>query len=87
MSKHSAQGEAWKKQRARVLDRDGWVCAYCSVDLAGSNATVDHVSPIALADGREYDDDELVAACRTCNGRKQDKVLVRTTWENPRWFG
>lgn len=85
MSKHSARGPSWQAQRKRVLERDDWTCAYCRVHLEGSNATVDHVSPVALDPGKTYRDDELVAACRTCNGRKQDRTLVRLDYRSPRW--
>lgn len=92
MSKHSASGAAWQAQRLRVLNRDGWQCSLCGVDLdpinsnAPTGATVDHVEPIAHADSRTYRDDELVSACRKCNSTKQDRALVRLDWHNPRWF-
>lgn len=87
MSRHSASGPAWEAQRQRVLDRDGWRCAYCGKDLTGADATVDHLEAISLDPGRTYSDDELVSACRRCNGSKGDKPLVRLGFRNPRWFG
>lgn len=89
MSRHSASGPAWEAQRQRVLDRDGWRCAYCGCDLVGSDATVDHLESVASSgrDGDDYLDAELVAACRRCNGTKQDKPLVRLGYRSPRWFG
>ena len=54
----------WKKQRQRVLKRDGYVCAYC-----GQDATeVDHIIPRAKGGGHELDN--LVACCKPCNSRK-----------------
>ena len=54
----------WKKQRLRVLSRDGYTCAYC-----GEVATeVDHVIPRKAGGGHEMDN--LVASCRACNIRK-----------------
>ena len=54
----------WKKQRQRVLKRDGYICAYC-----GQDATeVDHVIPRARGGG--HDLDNLVACCKPCNSRK-----------------
>ena len=85
MSKHSARGAAWEAQRQRVLQRDGWHCVYCSTPIEGSNATVDHVNPIAHDPGRTYSDDELVSSCRTCNGRKADRTTFRLDYTNPRW--
>lgn len=54
----------WKRQRERVLSRDGYTCAYC-----GQDATeVDHIVPRAKGGGHELDN--LVACCKICNGRK-----------------
>lgn len=85
MSKQSRRGTEWEKTRQRILTRDGRRCAYCGKDnLAGADATVDHILPIEHGGGD--DDANLVAACRTCNGRKTDKVLTRMPWFNPRWL-
>lgn len=86
MSKYSATGPAWRSQRLRVLERDGWVCAYCGKALVGDDATVDHIDAIVNDPDHLYLDHELVACCRTCNGRKQDKPLIRTEYRSPRWF-
>ena len=59
----------WALVRARILSRDGGVCAYCG-ETAG---TVDHVVPIAL--GGSNTDDNLVACCAFCNGSKGAKPL------------
>lgn len=87
MSKHSASGPEWQAQRLRVLARDGWQCAYCGKPLEGSDATVDHINPIAQSEKREYSDSELISACRKCNSLKSDRVMVRTYYRSPRWFG
>ncbi len=56
--------EPWKSIRKRILERDGYKCAYC-----GENAThVDHIVPVC--DGGSYEDDNLVAACKNCNALK-----------------
>ena len=86
MSKHSARGKGWDDQRRRVLNRDGWICTACGRHLEGDDATVDHVDPIAHNTGKTYRDDELVSLCRVCNGRKQDRLLIRHDWWNPRWI-
>lgn len=64
----------WDKVRARVLERDGYQCAYC-----GSYAdTVDHVEPIVR--GGSNDDDNLAACCSFCNGSKGAKTV--TEWRD-----
>lgn len=85
MSQHSAKGAAWEAQRKRVLIRDGWACVMCGKHLDGADATVDHIEPIALNSGKAYSDDELVAMCRACNGRKSDRALTRVAYVSPRW--
>lgn len=86
MSRYTRTDSAWKAQRLRVLERDQWTCQYCHKHLEGSDSTVDHVEPIALDPERVYRDDELVAACRRCNGRKSDKALIRMDYHSPAWF-
>ena len=65
----------WRRLRLRVLNRDGWTCAYC-----GAEAThVDHVTPTSKG-GAIYDETNLVAACQRCNlskGAKTNSVFLR----------
>lgn len=84
MSQHSSRGPEWDALRLRVLNRDGWICAYCGKALEGSDATADHVIPKDA--GGEDDEANLVAACRSCNGTKTNKVLVRMPWFNTAWL-
>ena len=83
MSKISSRGTSWDALRLKVLDRDGWTCNYCGKHLEGSDGTADHVVPKNL--GGEDRLDNLVAACRKCNGSKQDRTLIRMDYRNPRW--
>lgn len=85
MSKNSKSGSAWNAQRQRVLRRDNWTCSYCGSPIEGDNATVDHVSPVVLDPDHVYQDDELIAACRTCNGRKGARPYIRQNYYSPRW--
>jgi 5-methylcytosine-specific restriction endonuclease McrA len=60
--------------RAGVLRRDGRCCAYC-----GKRAdTIDHVVPRSR--GGMHTWDNCVAACRTCNSRKADRLLSELGW-------
>jgi 5-methylcytosine-specific restriction endonuclease McrA len=60
--------------RAGVLRRDARRCGYC-----GRRAdTIDHVIPRSR--GGTHTWDNCVAACRTCNSRKADKMLVELGW-------
>lgn len=86
MSEQSSRGTAWDATRKRILDRDGWLCQYCGKDLTqeARDATADHIIP--KDSGGTDEDSNLVAACRTCNGRKSNKVIIRMPWFNPAWL-
>jgi 5-methylcytosine-specific restriction endonuclease McrA len=54
--------------RRAVFARDGWVCQYC-----GSAAeNVDHVLPKSR--GGLHTWENVVAACRRCNSRKENRL-------------
>jgi 5-methylcytosine-specific restriction endonuclease McrA len=54
--------------RRAVFARDGWVCQYC-----GSPAeNMDHVLPRSR--GGQHVWDNVVAACRRCNSRKENRL-------------
>jgi len=84
MSQYSSKGTAWEKVRKQVLERDGYMCQLQYGDCEGEANTVDHV--IAKANGGTDTMDNLVAACRKCNGKKQDKTVMRTVYINRRWL-
>lgn len=55
--------------RTKILERDGYVCAYC----IGEAYEVDHILPW---DWNHNDsEDNLVACCRDCNSIAGDKVF------------
>ncbi|HEX9375983.1 MAG TPA: HNH endonuclease [Actinomycetota bacterium] len=54
--------------RRAVFARDGWVCQYCG--RAAEN--VDHVIPRSR--GGTHTWDNVVAACRRCNSRKENRL-------------
>lgn len=56
---------AWRKVRAKVLERDGYICNYCG-DVEANE--VDHVIPVD--EGGNDDETNLVAACGFCNRSK-----------------
>lgn len=84
MSEQSSRGPKWDALRKRVLDRDGWTCVYCGKALEGKDATADHIIPKDM--GGEDIESNLVASCRSDNGRKSNKVMLRMPWVNPKWL-
>ncbi len=66
----------WEEQRGELI------CYYCNKgpllkEEDNSHpmvATLDHVIPRSKGGG-EYDEDNLVVACYSCNNKKADKIL------------
>jgi 5-methylcytosine-specific restriction endonuclease McrA len=80
MSKQSSRGAAWEAMRLVCLERDAWICAYCG----GVATTADHVIPKDAGGKDELSN--LVSACLRCNGRKSNRLIMRTSGVNPRWL-
>lgn len=59
----------WWRLRTAVFERDEFRCRYCGNDAYDrKHLVVDHVIPVD--EGRIDTMDNLVTACRSCNGRK-----------------
>jgi hypothetical protein len=65
----------WKPIRARILERDAHTCRYCGATDVPLD--VDHVIP--LTRGGSNRDDNLVAACYSCNRSKSNKLVEEWT--------
>jgi hypothetical protein len=55
-------------ERRLIFARDRYTCAYCAQGFAEAKLTVDHVVPESR--GGAYSYMNLLAACRSCNGKK-----------------
>lgn len=67
---------AWRLQRAarfRILHRDGFACRYCGDKPGCDLLEVDHLVPRRR--GGSNHSSNLAAACKTCNGRKSDRIF------------
>lgn len=66
--------------RKNVLLRDNGLCAYrhCSPVCEVKASTMDHVVP--RSKGGKHLFTNLVAACRTCNSKKDDKTIQQMGW-------
>ena len=69
--RHKNNTSEFKKQRLKVLARDGRVCQYCGAEDANQ---VDHVVPKVAGGGDELDN--LLTSCRECNLRKGKKSVA-----------
>jgi hypothetical protein len=65
-SKHS-----WRVLRLKILNRDEFTCHYCG--SKNPLMAVDHVIPVTK--GGTDEESNLVAACQTCNSKKNNKPL------------
>lgn len=63
-----------RRQRFRILMRDGFKCVYCGEQGTNETLHVDHVHPVAAGGGKE--DANLVSACEPCNLGKGATVGV-----------
>ena len=60
----------WEKTRLRILERDGYKCTYCG---ATEHLQCDHI--LARVRGGGDEDQNLTAACRSCNASKKDRLV------------
>ncbi|WP_157810308.1 HNH endonuclease [Vibrio sp. HA2012] len=84
-----ARSISWAKRLA-VWNKTNGHCGYCgtALDIEPSpkpnSFTVDHVVPVSR--GGKHDIDNLIPACRTCNGSKNTKTLSEfrewKTWKD-----
>jgi DNA-directed RNA polymerase subunit RPC12/RpoP len=70
--------ESWNKISARILKRDGYVCHYCGKEAN----TTDHKTPVT--GGGADEEENLVAACKSCNSKKHTKSYYEFINQNYR---
>lgn len=74
----------WKKARAYAKTILDPICQICGRELEGGEWTIDHIIPPGEGTPN-HDISNLQSLCRQCNGRKQDRTLVRSAWKSERW--
>jgi 5-methylcytosine-specific restriction endonuclease McrA len=70
--RNSGSTDRWRKIRAKILQRDQYVCQYCGQDAT----TVDHIIP--RSKGGNDLPDNLIAECYRCNYSKGGRFFVST---------
>lgn len=65
------KGRNVKYSRNQVFLRDGYTCQYCGNPFQKHNLTLDHWKP--KKDGGESSWENIVTACKSCNGEKGHK--------------
>lgn len=69
-------GWEWEKLRARILERDSWLCQAClETDRVTVATQVDHIIP--KSQGGSDNEDNLQAICAPCHAEKTLKESGR----------
>ena len=76
----------WRKLRARIVERDGWLCQWCAEKgLTVAGAEVHHINEIQNG-GAPFDPDNLVLLCRPCHEltrqRKEPDPAAVVAWRD-----
>lgn len=58
--------------KVNLLIRDEFRCQYCGRELRPYTTTVDHVIPVSRGGRRMWEN--VVAACKPCNGKKDNRT-------------
>lgn len=58
--------------KLNLLIRDGFTCQYCGRELRPYTVTVDHIVPVSRGGARDWMN--VVAACKPCNGKKDNRT-------------
>lgn len=66
-------------KKVEIHVRDNYTCVYCGAE----SEEIDHVIP--LSRGGDNSDKNLVAACKSCNRKKSDKLLSELGWKPLNW--
>lgn len=59
--------------KRNIFARDNWTCQYCKEKFCSNELTLDHIIPKAKGGLSAWDN--IVACCRSCNGKKGSKTL------------
>lgn len=63
-----------ERYKRLILQRDNYTCAYCG----GYGNTIDHIIPQSRGGSWEWDN--VIAACHSCNSKKEDFLLTELGW-------
>jgi 5-methylcytosine-specific restriction endonuclease McrA len=83
-SKELYVSSRWKTFRKDYITRhrpDS--CEACSKPVSGADLTLDHNPPLTKTGGSNaFDEASMVVLCRSCNSRKNNRLLLRTNYSN-----
>ena len=64
--------------RKSILNRDGYICAYCGEKKPLKDMTMDHIMPRSR--GGKHTWKNVIACCFPCNQRKDDRTPEEMGW-------
>ena len=77
----------WKTFRRAYIDtHKPDSCAACNTPLGdGFDLTLDHNPPLTKTGGSNaFDEASIVVLCRSCNSKKNNRLMLRTNYSNPK---
>ena len=80
------RGGRWKKFRADYINKHRPTsCEACEKPVSGFDLTLDHITPLTKSGGEgAFDESNIVVLCRSCNSRKNNRLMLRTNYSNPK---
>lgn len=74
----------WRKWRKEWINKNKPdACEACSKPISGADLTLDHNPPLTKTGGTNaFDEESIVALCRSCNSRKNNKLVLRENYLN-----
>ena len=78
------RGGRWKKFRQDYIKQHKpQECEACNKPVNGFDLTLDHITPLTKAGGvGAFDEANIVVLCRSCNSRKNNRLLMRQNYAN-----
>jgi 5-methylcytosine-specific restriction endonuclease McrA len=80
------RGGRWKTFRKQYIDKHKpQECEGCDKPVSGFDLTLDHKIPLTKSNGEgAYDEANIVVLCRSCNSRKNNRLMLRQNYANDR---
>ena len=74
----------WKTFRKDFIKKHNpQECEACSKPVSGFDLTLDHNPPLTKTGGANaYDEASIVVLCRSCNSRKNNRLMMRSNYVN-----
>jgi 5-methylcytosine-specific restriction endonuclease McrA len=79
-------GGRWKTFRKQYIEKNKPTeCEACNKPVSGADLTLDHITPLTKSGGvGAYDEANILVMCRSCNSRKNNRLVLRQNYSNTR---